>query len=1120
MSFTHLHVRSGYSLLNSAITINKLVEKAKNEQFNALALTDEHVLYGTVPFYKACIQKGIKPIIGMVTHTKDASDREASVILLAKNNKGYKQLLLLSTYIQENHLSHISMDKLASYCEGLIGILFPAGSPLEDLLLSDTHENADTYVGTWREMFDEGDFYIGVTDHGLDAERKMQTSLKAYQHTYKTSVVAICDVRYLAPSDDVAYDCMQAMKNGTHWKKQSGDPNRKQRHLRSASEMHEIFSSFWPEVLHETENIQHKCHVSLAFDQNLLPRFPVPESMDAHTYLEKICRSNLEKRYESVTEEITSRLRYELNIIQSMDYSDYFLIVWDFIMYAKQKHISVGPGRGSSASSIVAYVLGITDVDPIRNQLLFERFLNPERITMPDIDVDFSDSRRDEVIQYVQKKYGDKHVAQIITFGTYQARSLMRDLIKTMGIDDRDANFILKHIPAEENKSIAGFIHASNELKAYIQQSNTLKTLFSIAHKLEGLPRNVSTHAAGVIICDDPLVDHIPLASGSNDMPITQFPMDDLEAIGLLKMDFLGLRNLTLLEHIQTSIRLEEGKTITLNDIPHNDKKTFGLLQTGKTNGIFQLESRGMKNVLTRLKPSRFNDIVAINALYRPGPMDYISVYIDRKKQLQQTTYPHPDLEPILKDTYGVLIYQEQIMLIANKIAGFSFGEADILRRAVSKKQHELMEEQKAHFMEGCLKNGYSQKVAEEIFAWIVKFSDYGFPRSHAVAYSEIAYQLSYLKAHFPANFYSELLSSIWNDQQKMRSYMHEVKSLHIDVHPPSINDSFGKYTVEKGAIRMGLLAIKGIGNQVVSTIVQERKKGLFKSLFDICLRISSKVLNRKSMELLIVAGTFDMLHSNRASLLASLDQAMDQGELFREFNDQPDLFEDKIALEASYTEINDFSKMKRLADEKELFGFYISSHPLADYRKHLQENGYVTMNEAAKKVSRRNIRSAAVVQAIKVIRTKRGDPMAFVTLSDETGEMEAVVFPDLYRDVNRFLEEETIIVLTGKIEMRNNTLQWLLSEIHPFEERLLEERQSSPAGRLFIRYPKTEHKANMKSVYSIAQEYPGKTPIIIHHEDVKETYQLHPSYAMSANENCLRALKKKFGEPNVVLGK
>lgn len=1118
MSFTHLQVRSGYSFLNSTITIDKLIKYAIKLRVDALALTDEHVMYGTIPFYKACMKAGIKPIIGMILHTKDIYDRPASLILLSKDNTGYKQLLSLSTYIQENDLDYLSKEELVDFQAGLIGILLPLDSPLQEMLISDTYENVEDYVKSWKHLFNEGDFYIGVTDHGQDIERKIYPSLKAYHQTYQTPVVAVSDVRYLESSDDIAYDCLQALKKGIHWKKETIHPERKQRHLRPVPEMNDLFSD-WPEVLHETEVIRNKCSVTLDFDQQLLPRYPVPDGYQAHAYLEKICWENASFRYTEVTEDVSSRLKYELAVIQSMQYSDYFLIVWDFIKYAKQRRILVGPGRGSSAGSIVAYVLGITDVDPLRYDLLFERFLNPERTTMPDIDVDFSDHRRDEVIQYVQEKYGRAHVAQITTFGTFQVRSLLRELMKTLGIDEQDVHYILKQIPQQSSEPVAQVVRSSTELKKYVQRSEQLKTLFSIANKLEGLPRNVSTHAAGVVICDDPLVNHVPLASGSNGIHVTQYPMNDLEAIGLLKMDFLGLRNLTILEHIQTSIKKSTGKAIALQDIPQDDQDTYALLQTGKTNGIFQLESNGMKNVLKRLKPSRFDDIVAVNALYRPGPMDYISVYIDRKQKRQEVTYPHPDLEPILRNTYGVLIYQEQIMLIASQIAGFRLGEADLLRRAVSKKKHGLMEEQQAAFINGCMQNGYDRRVAEEIFAWIVKFSNYGFPRSHAVAYSKIAYQLAYFKAHFPADFYCELLSSLWNQQEKIRSYVQEIKSLQISLYPPSINHSFGKYTVEGDAVRMGLLSIKGVGHQVISAIISERKKGVFKSLFDFCLRVPKNLVNRKTMELLILAGAFDILYDNRASLLASLDQAMEQGELFREFNDQPQLFQDKISLEDSYMDIDDFSKMKRLADEKELFGFYISTHPLVDYRKQLSRRGYINLNESMREIGKRQKQSVVVVQSIKTIRTKRGDPMAFLTISDETSEMEAVVFPDLYREVHRFLEEEMMIEITGKIESRNNTPQWILAKIEPSTGDSFQKEGQDTDKRLFIRYPKNEHHIKIQVIQSIAKSYPGNIPIIVYHEEVKETYQLHESYNVSADEDCLFALRKRFGEKNVILG-
>lgn len=1117
MSYTHLQVRSGYSLMNSTITIDNLVEKASELQFDALALTDEHVLYGVIPFYKACQQHGIKPIIGMIVMVADEQQESAKCILLAKNNAGYKNLIKISTWIQYNEKTMIPIEELNGLTRELICIL-PANNPkLEAILQSKAHEEAVSYLHIWRELFDDGDFYLGIQDHGLKNERAIHHPLKAFHDKYRIPVVAINDVRYLNEKDDMAYDCLLAMKEGNQWGLRISDPSVKQRHLRSAIEMEQLFKSYWPEVILETEAIKAKCNVTFDFDQRMLPSFPVPEEMDAHSYLEKQCWNKLANTYKNVTAGTEDRLKYELGIIKSMQFSDYFLIVADFIAYAKANNILVGPGRGSSAGSIVAYLLGITEVDPIQYDLLFERFLNPERLTMPDIDVDFSDARRDEVIEYVRNKYGHKHVAQIITFGTFAARSLIRELMKTLGIDQQDVNFILKEIPIQAKKSIVELVNASNDLKQYIKQSDQLKVLFTIASKLEGIPRHISTHAAGIVISEKPLIEHVPLTLGASETHLTQYPMNDLEEIGLLKIDLLGLRNLTLLEKIIQSVKYTANKNISLHTIPENDINTYELLQTGKTNGVFQLESQGMKEVLTRLKPTSFEDIVAVNALYRPGPMDYIPVYIERKHKREKVIYPHPDLAPILEKTFGVLVYQEQIMQIAHRIAGFSLGNADILRRAVSKKRIQLMDKQKESFINGCLENGYDQEVAEEIFSWIVKFSEYGFPRSHAVAYSKISYQLAYLKANYPANFFAELLSAAGNQQDKVYLYIKEIKDLGLSVFSPSINHSYGKYNVENGGIRMGMLSIKGIGSQVIKEIIQVRKDGLFKNLFDFCLRVSYKVINRKIIENLVMAGAFDQLHANRASLLASIDQAIEQGELFREFSDQSSLFQDKIELEANYEEIEDFSIVKKLTDEKELLGIYISSHPLKEYRHKLRVNGFVPMKDVQKFIGKKNIKSTAIIQSIKTIRTKRGDPMAFLTIGDETEDMEAVVFPDLYREANRWIKEEMIINISGKIESRNNRIQWLLTEITPFNEQKLSMRQNQ---RLFIKFTEQNSEQALRFIWETASLHPGSTPIIIYNQESKQTYQLAHDYFINPSYDCLKDLKHYFGEMRVVLEK
>ncbi|ASK62978.1 DNA polymerase III subunit alpha [Virgibacillus phasianinus] len=1117
MSFTHLQVKSGYSLMESTIRIDRLVEKAVDHQFHALALTDDQVLYGAIPFYKTCQKHGIKPIIGMNVFISDDKTGESVCILLAKNNQGYQQLMKLSTFIQTNSQNSVELEQLNTFTGDLIGIVPVTNQKIINQFENNhSFEQIDNYLAPWKQLFASDDFYLGVEDYGTDREKELHEALHAFSEQKQVKMVAINDVKYLDEKDNYAFDCLQAMKKGKQWAP-NNHADSTNHHLRSTEDMNNLFRSFWPEVLEASDQISEKCNVEINFGDRLLPSFPVPGDLDAHTYLEEKCWSNLNGRYTDASDEVKNRLRYELSVIKSMGFSDYFLIVWDFINYAKKHDIAVGPGRGSAAGSLVAFVLSITDVDPIKHRLIFERFLNPERVTMPDIDIDFSDNRRDEVIDYVRDKYGTDHVAQIITFGTFAARSLLRELIKTMGIEQQDAYYLLKEIPVQANKPLLEYIQASEDLKMYIKQSASLKTLFSIALKLEGLPRHVSTHAAGVVISEKPLVEYIPLTFGSGDTRLTQYPMNELEAVGLLKMDFLGLRNLTLLERVVKSIAQTHRTRVKLGEIPNGDEGTFQLLKSGKTNGVFQLESTGMKQVLRKLKPTSFEDIVAVNALYRPGPMEYIPIYISRKHGQTPIKYPHPDLEPILKDTYGVLIYQEQIMQIANQIAGFSLGEADILRRAVSKKKHELMENQKKKFIAGCLANGYDETIATEIFNWIVQFANYGFNLSHAVAYSQVSYQLAYLKTHYPASFFAELLSSIANQQDKVHQYRKEAKTFDIEFLPPDINKSFGKYTVEDGQIRMGLLSIKGIGNQVVKEIVRARKSGPFKSIFDLCLRISTKAVNRQALELLIIAGALDETFDNRASLLASIDHAMEQGELFREFADQPSLFQDKMELEETYVEMDDFSLMKKLSDEKELMGIYISSHPLASYRQKLRGNGLLNLSQASSMAGKRKIKSAAIVQAMKTIRTKRGDPMAFITFSDETSDMEGVIFPDLFREVNPWLHEEELVIINGKIEERNNKLQWVIQEIQPFKE---DDLTIQAPQQLFVKCRSKDSGQVMNILKEAAVNQPGSTPVIIHQEDSKITYQLASDYFLHATSACIRALRLQLGEKNVALKK
>ncbi|WP_164216773.1 DNA polymerase III subunit alpha [Virgibacillus sp. YIM 98842] len=1114
MSFTHLQVRSAYSLMKSTIQIDKLIDQAKELNFDALALTDEQVLYGAIPFYRACVNNGIKPIIGLTVNLEEQHNQQETCILLAKNNAGYKELVNISTYLNKNEKAFLEWEELKINAENLVAI-FPLTDNLKNILATKENDAFRSYADKRQQAFP--DWYVGVSSHEMKQEKDLLEKLKTVSGKHGVKFTAIQDVRYLNHQDYMAYDCLQAMKQGITWEGKRKTASGPEHHLASTEEVKEAFS-VWPQLLEETERIKDRCNITFDFNRRRLPSFPVPGGLDAYEYLRKKCMENLEVRYVKITPEITERLEYELEVIRSMQFSDYFLIVADFIHFAKEHSIVVGPGRGSSAGSLVAYTLGITDVDPIKYDLLFERFLNPERLTMPDIDVDFSDIRRDEVIEYVRKKYGEAHVAQIITFGTFAARSIIRELIKTLAIDKEDANFILKQAASFPNKRIPEMVKAfDGDVKVYIKQSRKLKMLLSIAAKLEGIPRHISTHAAGIVITEKPLVEYVPLTIGANESNLTQFSMNDLEALGLLKIDLLGLRNLTFLEKTVQSIYFSTKKKIALHELPAADEKTFQLLRSGKTNGIFQLESQGMQNVLKQLKPTEFEDVVAVNALYRPGPMENIPVYIKRKHEQESVSYPHPALAPILGKTYGVLVYQEQIIQIAYRMAGFTLAEADLLRRAVSKKQQAVMDDQKEKFIEGCIQNGYEKRIGEEIFAWIVKFSNYGFPRSHAVAYSKISYQLAYLKAHYPAHFFAELLSSVANQHDKIQLYRREIKELNIPFKPPSINKSFGKYSVEDHGIRMGLLSIKGIGNKAIQEILRVRKNGRYRNLSDFCLRVSSSIVNRQTIELLIMAGAFDALHPNRASLLASIDPAIEQGELFREFQDQPNLFGDQLELETSYVDIEDFSDMKKLADEKDLLGIYISSHPLERYRAKLRKNGYITMSHAKYRTAGKEQKSTAIIDKVKTIRTKRGDPMAFLTLSDETDEMEAVVFPDLFRNTKQMLEEENLIMVQGKPEKRNNRMQWILSKIQPFEAAQLEKNTKQ---RLFIKLPEHEQEQSLNFIKQTAYQHPGETPIILFDETTRKTYQLKEEYFIRPAAECLLALRKHFGKDAVVLQK
>lgn len=912
MEFVHLQIHSSFSLMESTIELESLVSEAKQSGMHSLALTDHEVLFGAYRFYELCSQYDVKPIIGMTADVYMESEyRPLRFILLAKNIRGYEELVQLSNRKMAKK-EPIRLDDL-SECTNIFCVLSVYNTFIEDLVYLEDDQTIQNIFQSLDAKLK--DWYIAVQPY-IENERLNQWVEQITQH-YADRMIATVDVRYLKERDKIGYESLLAMK------KQSSLSSIRQKntgahHFVTGEQLPTEFVNNYPEAIERTMKIANECQVEFPDQWFELPHFSMGEGQKSIDFLRELCEKQLPvKCAESQMERAKNRLDEELSIIGKMDFADYFLIVWDFMRHAHKENILTGPGRGSAAGSLVAFLLGITKVNPLTYDLLFERFLNPERKSMPDIDIDFSDYRREEMIHYVKNKYGQHRVAQIITFGTFQSRSIIRELAKVFHITDEQMNWLLKHLP-KQSTSLRKLIQENETYRNYIQESQQLIHMFQAALVIEGLPRHHSTHAAGVVISDRYLTNTVPVIEGQDGVYLTQFPMQDLEAIGLLKIDFLGLRNLSLLERMIRQIREKEGKTILLEKLPMNDAKTFQLLRSGHTTGVFQLESSGMKSALRQIQPNRLEDIVAVNALFRPGPMQFIETYAKRKNGQEAVSYIHDDLKQILQETNGVLIYQEQIMQVVSLIAGFSYGQADILRRAISKKDPDAIAKMKDLFMQGAEANGYEPTIAKEIFSWIERFADYGFNKSHAVAYSMISYQTAYFKANYPAYFYAELLSSVIHDSTKLEKYIKEAKQVGLNVLPPSINKSFGKFTVEEAnTVRFGLLGIKGFGRQALMEVLDARKQQPFKDLFDFTRRVHLNVITQTAIESLIIVGAFDYSNRNRAQLLASTVQAIEQGELFSHFNEQMNWNEDLFHMDIEYTPAEPFSTLKEISMEK-----------------------------------------------------------------------------------------------------------------------------------------------------------------------------------------------------------
>ena len=1099
--FVHLHLHSQYSLLDGAIRFEELLKKAKGFRMPAVALTDHGNIFGAIEFYTKAESHGLKPIIGCEIYLapgsrfeKDPSSGENAyhLILLAEDIRGYKNLckIITTAYLEGFYYKpRIDKEFLEAHSEGLIAMSACLHGEIPHSILAGDMDRALSLAGWYREVFGDR-FYLEVMDNGIPEQGKVNEGIFEIGKRLDIPVVATNDCHYLNREDARAHDVLLCIQTG----KNVDTPGRlrfktDQFYLKSPEEM---FASFKDhrDVLLRTIEIAERCNLVFRFGEHHFPIFPVPQGESLDTYLEKMARTGLEERLSGAGEEkrrlYYRRLEKELEIIKKMGYSGYFLIVADFISYAKSRNIPVGPGRGSAAGSLVAYALKITDIDPIEHGLIFERFLNPERVSLPDIDIDFCMERRDEVIAYVAEKYGRENVAQIITFGKMQARAVIRDVGRALNLPYNEVDRIAKLIPSLPNITIDGALKEEPRLSKAYNEDRRVRELIDIARSLEGLTRHASTHAAGVVISNRPLVEYMPLYRGQKDDTITtHYAMNDVERLGLLKFDFLGLKTLTVIDRTLKLIKERQGRELYINTIPQDDPATFKLLSSGATNGIFQLEGSGVREILKKLKPETFEDLIAVVALYRPGPLGsgMVDEFIERKHGRKEITYEVPQLEGILKNTYGVIVYQEQVMEIATKLAGFTPGEADILRRAMGKKKPEEMVEQRDRFLKGARKNGIPLKKAERIFDLMAKFAGYGFNKSHSAAYALIAYQTAYLKAHYPLEFMTALLTHDINNENKVIKYIGECKEMGIEVLPPNVNESFRDFTIVKDSIRFGLAAVKNVGDSAIESIIEAREKeGPFTSLLDFCSKVDLRKVNKRVIESLIKSGAFDFTGLKRSQLMAILDRAMEMGGSRQKDRNkgQISIFETQSGGTVQLLDVPDIEEWPEhqfLSYEKEALGFYITRHPLEGYREEIERVANADSESLTSMEDRDEVRLCGIVSSLKEIKTKKGDRMAFVTLEDRKGYIEVIVFSDLYRVSNEYLLSDTPLFVSGTIDKEEEGAKVIAREILPLSEAL---KAKGPSRiNLVIDADRTDRE-KLRRLREIFMMHPGECEVFL----------------------------------------
>ena len=1146
MSFAHLHVHTEFSLLDGSNKIKEYVSRVKELGMNSAAITDHGVMYGVIDFYREAKKQGINPILGCEVYVAPNSrfdreitggdDRYYHLVLLAENEEGYANLTkIVSKGFVEGYYYKPRVDKelLRKYHKGIIALSACLAGEVARFLTKGLYEEAKKTALEYQEIFGEGNFFLELQDHGIPEQGLVNQQLFKMSEETGIELVATNDIHYTYAEDAKPHDILLCIQTG----KKLSDENRMrydggQYYVKSEEEMLRLFP-YAKQALENTQKIADRCHVEIEFGVTKLPKYDVPDGYTSWEYLQKLCYEGLEKRYGDPSEELKDRLSYELETIHQMGYVDYFLIVWDFIKYAKDHGISVGPGRGSAAGSIVSYCLEITTIDPIRYQLLFERFLNPERVSMPDIDVDFCYERRQEVIDYVTRKYGKDCVAQIVTFGTLAARGVIRDVGRVMDLPYAYVDSISKMIPQELGITIDKALKMNPDLKKLYDTDETVTNLIDMAKRLEGLPRHCSMHAAGVVICQKPVDEYVPLSRAADGTITTQFIMTTLEELGLLKMDFLGLRTLTVIQNAVLLARRKQPE-LNINQIDYNDQKVLDYIGTGKTDGVFQLESAGMKGFMKELKPHNLEDVIAGISLYRPGPMDFIPQYIRGKNDSSSITYDCPQLEPILAPTYGCIVYQEQVMQIVRDLAGYSLGRSDLLRRAMSKKKAAVMEKERKIFIygdeetgvPGCIKNGIDEQTANKIYDEMIDFAKYAFNKSHAAAYAVVSYQTAWLKYYFPVEYMAALMTSVIDNPSKVSEYIYACRQMNIKILPPDINKGEANFSVDGGDIRYGLAAIKSIGRPVIKAIVEDREElGLFQNLEDFITRLSAKnILNKRTIENLIKAGALDTLGGTRKQFMSIYVQIVDHvtQEKKNSMVGQMTLFDlvsedQKEEFQIRMPDVGEYSKETLLAFEKEVLGIYVSGHPLEAYEEKWkksisattadfqldEETGHTKVHDGAKEI----IGGMITEKTIK--HTKTNQMMAFITVEDLLGTVEVVVFPRDYEKNRDYLEVDSKVFVRGRVSEEDDKPSKMICEkIIPFERTKKE---------LWIQFPdKATFLDEEQIVYGYLADSDGDDEVMIYCAKERAVKKLPKNRKIGINEQILSRLMNHFGEKRV----